>query len=137
MAFLKDDDGKFSIWRIVISTVITATIATLVGFSVNIAYQRYSWMRDQCYKVAINEKNIIQEGENLKAKDAWLENEINKNNDILHRRVTSVGDNLNYKIASETVKRENSDERMMDLIIKIFEHQQKQVEIQQKSLETK
>jgi len=112
-SFLKDKEGKYSVLKIVVTAIITAVIGTLVSFSVSTAYGRYAWMRDQCYKVATQEKAIIQTGENL-----------NKQVGILHQRVTT-----------ETDKREHADERMMDLLIKVLEQQQRQVEIQQKGLE--
>jgi hypothetical protein len=132
---LKDGEGKWSVLKIVITAIITATTGTLISFSVSTAYGRYSWIRDQCYKVATNEKAIIQAGESLKAKDQWLEEEINKNNGVLHRRISGVEKEINQKVDKEQDKREDQDQRLLDLIIKVLESQQKQVEIQQKGLE--
>ena len=133
--FLKNEKGDWSILKIIITALITALISTSVGFGITTAYGRYSWMRDQCYKVATNEKAIMQAGESLKEKDKWLEEEQNKNNGILHRRVSELEKELRQSINKEQDKRENQDQRLLDLVVKVLEHQQKQVEIQQKGLE--
>jgi len=111
--FLKHESGKWNIPKVIITTIITAVIGTLISFTVTTAYSRYSWMRDQCYKVATHEKAITQTGENLKLQIQ-----------VLHGRITT-----------EVDKREHADERLTDLIFKVLEQQQKQVEIQQKGLE--
>jgi len=111
--YLKDAEGKWSIGKIIIGAVITSIIGTLIGFVVTTSYSRYSWMRDQCYKVATHEKALQQAGENFKTQIG-----------VLHGRITT-----------EVDKRERADERLIDLIFKVLEQQQKQVEIQQKGLE--
>ena len=112
-------DGKAS-WR----KILAVFMVPVTMFILSTAYARYSWMRDQCYKVATNEKSLLQTKESLLAKDKWLEAEINKNNGILHSRVNKEQD-----------KRERSNERMLDMIFKMLQQQQKQVEIQQEGLQ--
>lgn len=135
--YLKDKEGKWSILKIIITALITAIISTSVGFGISTAYGRYAWMRDQCYKVATNEKAIIQAGKSLKEKDEWLEEEVNKNNGVLHRRISGLESDLRQKLNKEQDKREAQDQRLFDLIIKSLEQQQKSVEIQQKMLNGK
>jgi hypothetical protein len=105
-------DGKYSWRRIAIAIMVPITI-----FVLTTAYGRYSWMRDQCYKVATHELALIQTKEALIAKDVFLEALINKNNGILHSR-----DN------KETDKREKGDERLLDLILKSIKQQQDLIE---------
>jgi len=101
-----------------------ALITTLIGFTINTGYARYSWMRDQCYKVATNENSLMQTKENLLAKDIELKALIDKNNGVLHSRANKEQD-----------KREKGDERLMDLFIKILDSQQKSVELQKESVQ--
>lgn len=112
-------NGSWSVKKILVALMIPLTM-----FVLTTAYGRYAWMRDQCYKVATNEKSLMQTKENLLAKDKFLEALINKNNGVLHMRANKEQD-----------KREKGDERLMDLFIKILDSQQKSVEIQQKSVE--
>jgi hypothetical protein len=111
-------DGKAS-WR----KILLVFMVPVTMFVLSTAYARYSWMRDQCYKVATNEKSLLQTKESLLAKDKWLEVKIDKNNGILHGRLNKEQD-----------KREKSDDRMEDMIFKMLQQQQKQVEIQQEGL---
>ena len=117
---LKSKDGSWSILKIIIGAAITGIIGTLIAFSVNTSYQRYAWMRDQCYKVATNESLLIETKKNFEKKDIELQEQIDKNNGILHNRITD-----------EVNKREKNDERLMDLFLETLKQQQKQVEIQQ------
>ena len=112
-------DGKAS-WR----KILAVFMVPVTMFVLSTAYARYSWMRDQCYKVATNENSLFQTKESLLAKDKWLEAEQNKSNGILHGRLNK-----------EINKREISDQRMLDMIFKMLQSQQKQVQIQQKSLQ--
>lgn len=112
-------EGKFSWKKICIALMIPLTM-----FVLTTAYGRYAWMRDQCYKVATNEKSLMQTKENLLAKDIQLEALVNKNNGVHHMRANKEQD-----------KREKGDERLMDLFIKILDSQQKSVELQQKNVE--
>ena len=112
-------DGKAS-WR----KILAVFMVPVTMFILSTAYARYSWMRDQCYKVATNEKSLFQTKESLLAKDKWLEAEQNKSNGILHTRLNK-----------EVDKRERGDQRMLDMIFKMLQQQQKQVEIQQEGLQ--
>ena len=119
-------NGKWS-WR----KIGAALMVPVIMFCLSTGYSRYSWMRDQCYKVAVNEKAIIQEGTRLKDKDAELlkmlrdlKAELKKSDGILHSRVNK-----------EVDKREAKDEQLMGLIIEMLKQQQKSMEIQQKQLE--
>ncbi len=111
-------DGKAS-WR----KILAVFMVPVTMFVLSTAYARYSWMRDQCYKVATNEKSMLQTKESLLAKDKWLEAKQNKNNGVLHGRLNK-----------EVDKREKGDQRMLDMIFKMLQQQQKQVEIQQEGL---
>lgn len=128
---LKNKEGKWSILKIVISSLIGAVVATLVGFSVNTSYNRYAWMRDQCYKVATNENLLSEVRKNLDKKDADLE----KKNESQDEEIDQLKAVVHGRLSAETDKREAQDQYLLSLIIKILEHQQKQVEIQQKGLE--
>lgn len=118
---LKTADDKWSVKKIAAALMVPVTI-----FVLTTAYGRYSWMRDQCYKVATHELALVQTKEALIAKDAFLEALINKNNGILHSR-----DN------KETDKREKGDERLMDLFLKVLDSQQQSLKHQQDQLEKK
>jgi len=112
-------NGSWSVKKILIALMVPLTM-----FVLTTAYGRYSWIRDQCYKVATNEKSLVQTKENLLAKDKFLEALINKNNGVHHGRANK-----------ETDKREKGDERLMDLFIKILDSQQRSVELQQESVQ--
>jgi hypothetical protein len=114
-------DGKYN-WR----RIAAAIMVPIVIFVLTTAYGRYSWMRDQCYKVATHELALIQTKEALITKDAFLEALINKNNGILHSRDSK-----------ETDKREKGDERLMDLFLKVLDSQQQSLKHQQDQLEKK
>ena len=108
-----------------------AAAVPLMMFVLSIGYSRYSWMRDQCYKVATNEKYIVEAKENFEKKDSHLEQqikdlkaELKKSDGILHSRVNK-----------EVDKREAKDEQLMNLIIEMLKQQQKSMEIQQKQFE--
>ncbi|NOQ49798.1 MAG: hypothetical protein GQ553_03955 [Nitrosomonadaceae bacterium] len=112
-------NGSWSVKKILIALMIPLTM-----FVLTTAYGRYSWIRDQCYKVATHEKALMQTKEALITKDAFLEALISKNNGILHSRANKEQD-----------KRERGDERLMDLFIKILDSQQKSVELQKESVQ--
>jgi hypothetical protein len=108
-------DGKAS-WR----KILLVFMVPVTMFVLSTAYARYSWMRDQSYKVAINEKYIIEAKRNLERKDKELQKaidalkvEIDKKSGILHSRANK-----------ETDKREKGDERLLDLILKSIKQQQ-------------
>jgi hypothetical protein len=108
-------DGKAS-WR----KILLVLMVPVTMFVLSTAYARYSWMRDQSYKVAINEKYIIEAKRNLERKDKELQKaidalkvEIDKKSGILHSRANK-----------ETDKREKGDERLLDLILKSIKQQQ-------------
>lgn len=108
--YLKDKEGKWSLLKVIpIGTV----IASLLVFSATTAYKRYAWMRDQCYVVDTHKAALVETKK-------YLENQVG----VLHGRMSK-----------ETDKREAGDQRLLDIIIKILEQQQKQVEIQQQGLE--
>ena len=116
---LKTENGKWS-WR----KIGLALLIPLTMFVVSTSYARYSWIRDQAYKVATNEKALIQTKESLLAKDKALEKQIaqlraemNKKSGILHVRANK-----------ETDKREKGDERLLDLILKSIKQQQDMLE---------
>ena len=111
-------DGKAS-WR----KILAVFMVPVTMFVLSTAYARYSWMRDQCYKVATHERSLMQTKEALIEKDKWLEAKQNKSNGILHTRLNK-----------EIDKREKSDARVIDMLFKMLQQQQKQVEIQQEGL---
>jgi hypothetical protein len=125
-------DGKWS-WR----KIGTALMVPVIMFCLSTAYSRYSWMRDQCYKVATNEKSIIQAGEHLKQKDAELSNKDEKLEQMikdLKAELKKSDGILHGRMSKETDKRENKDDQLMGLIIEMLKQQQKSMEIQQKQL---
>ncbi len=112
---LKTYDGKWSVKKILL-----AAMVPLLMFVLTTGYGRYAWMRDQSYKVAVNEKYIIEAKKNLERKDKELQKaidalkvEIDKKSGILHSRANK-----------ETDKREKGDERLLDLILKSIKQQQ-------------
>ena len=126
--YLKTGEGKWSLWRVVpLGTV----IASLLVFSATTAWKRYQWITDQCYKVATNEKSIIQAGENLKSKD----NDLQKQLDDIKDDVDRKNGILHGRISGEADKREAKDEKLMGLIIDLLKQQQRQMEVQQEQLE--
>jgi len=128
MAKILKTDGKWS-WR----KIVGALMVPVVMFCLSTAYSRYSWMRDQCYKVAINEKSIVQAGENLKAKDKALDKKIEKLETDMKK-----GDGILHSRASkETDKRERGDERLLSLILDMLDSQQRNIQHQQDQLEKK
>ena len=121
MAQILKTDGKWS-WR----KIAAALMVPITMFVLSTAYGRYSWMRDQCYKVATNENSMIMLKENLLSKDKELQALIDKNNGILHSRTSK-----------ETDKREKGDERLLNLILDMLENQQRNIQHQQDQLEQK
>lgn len=119
-------NGKWS-WR----KIGAALMVPVIIFCINTAYARYSWMRDQCYKVATNEKAIVQEGVHLKEKDTDLQKQI----DALRAEFKKSDGILHGRIGKETDKRELKDDQLMNLIIEMLKQQQKSMEIQQKQFE--
>lgn len=131
---LKTKEGKWSLWK---SIPIGAIISGLILFSATTAYKRYDWMRDQCYKVATNEKSIVQAGEHLKQKDA----ELSKKDDDLEQLIKDLKAELKKsdgilhgRMSKETDKREQKDDQLMGLIIEMLKQQQRTMEIQQEQL---
>lgn len=118
---LKTEEGKWS-WR----KISAALMVPVMMFVLSTGYARYSWMRDQCYKVATNESAMIMLKENLLNKDKELQALIDKNNGILHSRANK-----------ETDKREKGDERLMDLFLKGLDSREKSLKHQQDQLEKK
>lgn len=115
MAKILKTDGKWSVRKIVAALMVPVTMFVLSTW-----YGRYSWIRDQAYKVAVNEKYIVEAKENLQRKDKELQKaidnlkaEMNKSSGILHSRANK-----------ETDKREKGDERLLDLILKSIKQQQ-------------
>lgn len=108
-------DGKWSVKKIL------ATIAVpLLMFVISTWYGRYAWIRDQAYKVAVNEKYIIESKENLQKKD----NELQKAIDDLRAEMDKKSGILHTRANKETDKREKGDERLLDLILKSIKQQQ-------------
>ena len=126
MSKILKTDGKWS-WR----KIGAALMVPVIMFCLSTAYGRYSWMRDQCYKVATNEKSIIQAGEALKAKDKSLDKKI----DELKAEMKKGEGILHSRMSKETDKRENKDDKLMGLIFEMLKQQQKSMEIQQKQIE--
>ncbi len=125
MAKILKTNGKWS-WK----KVGLALLVPLTMFVVTTSYSRYSWIRDQAYKVATNEKALIQTKENLLTKDKELQKAI----DVLRAEMNKKSGILHSRMNKEQDKREHTDERMMDLIVRMLQQQQKQVEIQQKQM---
>ena len=118
-------DGKWS-WR----KISAALMVPVIMFCISTGYSRYSWMRDQCYKVAVNENNVIQTGKNLEKKDTDLQKQI----DNLRAEFKKSDGILHGRIGKEIDKRESKDDQLMNLIIEMLKQQQKSMEIQQKQL---
>ena len=116
---LKTEEGKWS-WR----KISAALMVPVMMFVLSTGYARYAWMRDQCYKVATNEKSLVQTGENLKAKDRALDNKIDK----LEAEMKKGDGILHNRANKETDKREKGDERLLDLILKSIKQQQDMLE---------
>lgn len=127
--FVTDDEGKkvLSWLRTVLALVSTALVGVLLSW--------FIWVTTQAYDVATNkalikdtatrlEKNIKGNADDIVLNEMEAERHLEKMLGILHGRINN-----------EIDKREKNDERLMDLVIKILEQQQKQVEIQQKGLE--
>ncbi len=110
--------------------IVGALITTLIGFSINTGYARYSWMRDQAYKVATNENLAREFKTNSEKKDVELDKKLD---DFRAEMKKSIG-TLHQLRSKETDKREHVDERIMDLVVRMLQQQQKQVEIQQKQM---
>ena len=128
MAKILKTDGKWSVRKIVAALMVPVTMFVLSTW-----YGRYSWIRDQAYKVAVNEKYIVEAKENLQKKDKELQKaiddlkaEMNKKSGILHSRANK-----------ETDKREKGDERLLNLILDLLDNQQRNIEHQQNQLEQK
>ncbi|MCK5291279.1 MAG: hypothetical protein KAR39_04605 [Thermoplasmata archaeon] len=128
MAKILKTDGKWSVRKIV-----AALMVPLMMFIISTWYGRYSWIRDQAYKVAVNEKYIVEAKENLQKKDKELQKaiddlkaEMNKKSGILHSRANK-----------ETDKREKGDERLLNLILDMLDNQQRNIQHQQDRLEKK
>jgi len=127
---LKTKEGKWSLWKLV---PVGSVVAGLILFTVNTSYQRYSWMRDQCYKVATNESYLKEAKKNLDDKDTKfdqrlddLKAELKKSDGIIHGRMSK-----------ETDKRERGDERLLNLILDMLDQQQRTIKQQQDMLEQK
>jgi hypothetical protein len=101
---LKDAEGGWSWKKIGALFMVPVTMFVLSTW-----YNRYSWLRDQAYKVDRIEKS-------LESKDKQIA--------ILHDR-----------ISKETDKREATFHRLLDLIMDAVKQQQKQIDIQQKQME--
>ena len=126
MAKILKTDGKWSIRKIVAALMVPVTMFVLSTW-----YGRYSWIRDQAYKVAVNEKYIVESKENLQKKDKELQKaiddlraEMNKKSGILHSRANK-----------ETDKRERGDQRLLNLILDMLDNQQRNIQHQQDQLE--
>jgi hypothetical protein len=104
----KEADGSWNWKKVGALFLVPITMWTLSTW-----YARYSWMRDQCYKVAVNEKSVLD------AK-SYLETQVG----VLHKRISEEQD-----------KRELKDEKLMGLIIDLLKQQQNQIQLQQKQLE--
>ncbi len=135
MAKILKTDGKYS-WR----KIIAALLVPITMFILSTWYGRYSWIRDQAYKVAVNEKYIVEAKENLQKKDKELQKaiddlrvEMNKKSGVLHSRANKE----TTKLERETDKREKGDERLLDLILDMLDNQQRNIQHQQDQLEKK
>lgn len=131
----KTTDDKWSVKKILVALTIP-----LIMFVLTTWYGRYAWIRDQAYKVAVNEKYIVEAKENLQKKDKELQKaiddlrvEMNKKAGILHSRANKETD----KLERETDKREKGDERLLNLILDMLDNQQRNIEHQQNQLEQK
>lgn len=123
---LKDSDGTWSWKKIGALFLVPLTMWTLSTW-----YGRYSWMRDQCYKVATNENLVVKTGENLEKKDIDLQKQIDNLKDDLDKKIGIA----HGRMTGETEKREAKDDQLMQLIIDLLKQQQRQLEVQQEQLE--
>ncbi len=135
MAKILKTDGKWSVRKIVAALMVPVTMFVLSTW-----YGRYSWIRDQAYKVAVNEKYIVEAKENLQRKDKELQKaiddlrvEMNKKSGVLHSRANKE----TTKLERETDKREKGDERLLNLILDMLDNQQRNIEHQQNQLKQK
>lgn len=135
MAKILKTNGKWS-WR----KISAALMVPVVMFCLNIAYVRYSWFRDQAYKI----DTIIEAEESFKKKDSELQRSIDKLEADMEKGDSKLeadmkkGDGILHSRASkETDKREKGDERLLNLILDMLDSQQKSIKQQQEYMEQK
>ena len=125
--YLKTEEGKWSKLKII---PIGAIVSGLIIFALTTAYHRYEWIRDQCYKVATNEKLVIKTGEDLHDKDISLQKQINALRDDLELK-SGI---LHQRVNDEAKARDAKDVRLEDLIIDMLKGQREQINIQREQL---
>jgi hypothetical protein len=141
--FATDEEGKqvFSVLRAVTATITTLLIGALFTWG--------QWVHTQAYTVAINKKDIVKTGASL-AKDidinrqdiimnhGEVKDEFNKNNGILHKRITKVDDKYDAKIAELNKLLMQTNTLIVEMLIqknKEIDLKKEEVQIQQKILD--